>query len=112
MFSTTANIDSTYFIEILEERGLKGDEFDAAFSRIVESQLREEQFIEFNFSINEAQVKRVMGTFRSVAYQILQNYPRSVNVSCEIGREQELMEQIQKLPFVESTALIGIIGGY
>lgn len=112
MFSATANIDSTYFKEILEERGLKGDEFEAAFSRIIESQRKEEQFIEFKYSVNETLLKKIMATFRSVAYQIHQNYPRSVNVSCEPGSEQEVMGQIQKLPFVESTALIGIIDDF
>ncbi len=104
-----APVDSGYFKELLQEQGLTGSAFDRAYNRLVDSQNREERLFEFQFSVNENGLKEIMGSFRSVAYQILQNYSRSVNVTCDPGKEQELMEEIEKLPFVESTALIGIL---
>lgn len=109
-FMEPASVDSAYFKDLLEQRGLRGSNFDRAYDRLIASQTREELLFEFDYSINELRLKKIMGNFRSVAYQILQNYTRSVNVVCTPGKEQELMEEIEQLPFVESTALIGIIG--
>tara|TARA_R110000868_G_scaffold306734_1_gene568058 strand:+ start:91180 stop:91815 length:636 start_codon:yes stop_codon:yes gene_type:complete len=103
-------VDSSYFRELLEEQGLLGAAFEQAFSRLVESQTKEEYFFEFDYSVNESRLKEIMGSFRSVAYQLLQNYTRSVNVTCTPGKEQELMEEIEQLPYVENTALIGVLG--
>lgn len=109
-FLEPAPVDSAYFKELLEQRGLTGSNLDQAYDRLISSQTREEVLFEFNYSVNELRLKEIMGNFRSVAYQILQNYARSVNVTCTPGKEQELMEEIEQLPFVESTALIGVIG--
>lgn len=110
-FSAPAPVDSSYFTGILQEQGLSGDAFDAAFERLVRSQSNEELFFEFSYSVNVPRLKQIMGTFRSVAYQVYRDYQRSVNVTCEPGKEEELMKKIEELPYVESTALIGIIGG-
>ncbi len=105
-----APVDSAYFKELLEQRGLTGENFDQAYARLIESQTRDETLCECKYSVNEDALKRIMGNFRSVAYQILRNYPRSVNVTCTPGTEQELMDKIEELPFVESSALIGVLG--
>ncbi|GAB5410477.1 MAG: hypothetical protein BalsKO_28420 [Balneolaceae bacterium] len=110
LFYEPAPVDSAYFKELLEQRGLSGENFDRAYDRLITSQTRDETLFEFTYSVNEDRLKQIMGNFRSVAYQILQNYPRSVNVTCTPGEEQELMGKIEQLPFVESTALIGVIG--
>ncbi|MFV1884113.1 MAG: hypothetical protein ACMZ7B_06485 [Balneola sp.] len=110
-FLAPAPVDSSYFIGILQEQGLSGGAFDSAFERLVRSQSNKELFFEFSYSVNVPRLKQIMGTFRSVAYQIHRDYQRSVNVSCEPGKEEELMKKIEELPYVESTALIGIIGG-
>ncbi|MEQ9307933.1 MAG: hypothetical protein RLN90_00655 [Balneolaceae bacterium] len=108
-FLEPATVDSAYFKELLQQRGLTGTNLDQAYDRLIASQTREELLFEFRYSVNEARLKEIMGVFRSVAYEILQNYARSVNVTCTPGNEQELMEKIEQLPFVESTALIGVI---
>ena len=109
-YFASAPVDSAYFKELLEQRGLTGENFDQAYARLIESQTRDETLFEFKYSVNEEALKRIMGSFRSVAYQILRNYPRSVNVVCTPGNEQELMDKIEELPFVESSALIGVLG--
>lgn len=106
----SAPVDSAYFRELLQQQDLTGSDLDQAYNRLIESQTRKEHLFEFDYSVNETMLKAIMGNFRAVAYQILQNYPRSVNVSCEPGYEQELMTTIEELPFVESTALIGVLG--
>ncbi|MBO6522952.1 MAG: hypothetical protein JJ971_03935 [Balneolaceae bacterium] len=108
-FIESVPIDSTYFKELLEEQGLTGEAFDQAYDRLLTSQSNEERFFEFRHSVNVGRLKEIMGNFRSVAYQIFRDFPRSVNVACEPGKEKELMEKIEELPYVESTALIGII---
>lgn len=109
-FKESAPVDSSYFEGVLREQGLSGEAFDAAFERLVSSQSNEQLFFEFDFSVNEARLKQIMGSFRSVAYQLYQNFPRSVNVTCDPGSEDMLMKKIEELPYVESTALIGVIG--
>ncbi len=108
-FTESTPVDSAYFRELLEEQGLSGEAFDQAFERLLTSQTNEERFFEFKYSVNTDQLKKIMGNFRSVAYQIFRDFPRSVNVSCEPGQEEELMKKIEELPYVESTALIGVI---
>lgn len=109
-FEESSPVDSAYFKDILEQQGLTGLELDEAYTRLINSQTRKELYFEFEFSVNEVRLKEIMGEFRSVAYSIHQNYTRSVNIKCEPGSEQELMTEIERLPFVESTALIGVIG--
>ena len=108
-FKEGAPVDSAYFRGLLQEQGLAGEAFDRAFERLIESQQSEEQFFEFDYSVNLSRLKEIMGEFRSVAYQVFQDFPRSVNVSCEPGSEEELMKKIEELPYIESTALIGVI---
>lgn len=108
-FKESAPVDSSYFKELLEEQGLTGEAFDQAYNRLIASQTDEELFFEFDYSVNIDRLKQIMGNFRSVAYQVFRDFPRSVNVSCEPGSEEELMKKIEELPYVESTALIGVL---
>ncbi len=108
-FKESAPVDSSYFKELLEEQGLTGEAFDQAYERLISSQTNEEHFYEFEYSVNIDRLKQIMGNFRSLAYQVFQDFPRSVNVTCEPGSEEELMKKIEELPYVESTALIGVL---
>lgn len=110
-YKESAPVDSSYFKELLEEQGLTGEAFDQAYKRLIASQTDKELFFEFDYSVNVDRLKQIMGNFRSVAYQVFRDFPRSVNVSCKPGSEEELMKKIEELPFVESTALIGVIEG-
>ncbi len=108
-FSQSAPVDTSFFENLLEEQGLNGTEREQALIRLISSQSIEELFFEFEYTVNTMRLKEIMGEFRSVAYQILKDYPRSVNIACTPGEEAELMTKIEKLPFVLSTALIGVI---
>lgn len=66
-------------------------------------------FIELDYSINTKALKLMMGNFRDVAYKILSNEPKSVTLEAEPGNEFVLMDKVEKLPFVESTAMVGSI---
>lgn len=50
-----------------------------------------------------------MANYRSVAYEIISDFPRTVNILVEPGTENEQMLKVEQLPFVQYTALIGII---
>ncbi|XWN36992.1 MAG: hypothetical protein ROO71_13640 [Balneola sp.] len=69
----------------------------------------ETYFIEFDYSINKKELKRLMGEFRDVAYKIISDQPRTVTLKAEPGNEPLLMDRVEQLHFVESTAMIGTI---
>ncbi|MCR9130959.1 MAG: hypothetical protein NXI08_00205 [bacterium] len=102
-------VDSAYFRELVDAQGLSKEETDAAFKRVLESQRIERLFIRFQYSMNESAVKAFMANYRSVAYEIISDFPRTVNILVEPGSENEQMLKVEQLPFVQYTALIGII---
>ena len=65
--------------------------------------------IRFDYSINEKIAKRILGGFRDVAYKIISDQPRTVTLKAEPGNEPLLMDKVEQLHFVESTAMIGTI---
>lgn len=109
VFSETTPVDTSYFKGVLERQGVSGTELDKALTRLLESQSSQRTFIEFDYSINDERLKLLMRSFRSVAYDVTRDIPRTVNIQCEPGNEQEIMERIEQLLFVESTALIGVL---
>lgn len=70
---------------------------------------QEDYVIEFDYSVDVKKAKRVMGEFRDVAYKIFRNSLRTVTLEAEPGNEPLLMDKIEQLPFVESTAMIGTV---
>ncbi len=109
VFSEPVRVDTSSFESTLSQQGLTGDEYDKALARLLAFESRVTQIYEFDFSVDEAKLKEIMGGFRNVAYTIYRNTPRSVNIKCEPGTEQEAMERVDQLPYVHSTALIGMI---
>lgn len=103
-------VDTAYFRELLSTRDLAPDDYEQSLKRIVESQSNERLFIRFHYSLNKTAVQRFMQSYRSVAYEVISDFPRSVNIVVDPGKENDVMMQVEQLPFVESTALIGIIG--
>lgn len=65
--------------------------------------------IEFDYSINSIKLKKLLGELRDVAYRILSDQPRTVTLKAEPGNEPLLMDKVEQLPFVTSTAMIGTI---
>lgn len=66
-------------------------------------------FVEFDYSINRRALKKLMGDFRDVAYKVISDQPRTVTLKAEPGNEPFLMDKVEQLHFVESTAMIGTI---
>lgn len=69
----------------------------------------EEYFVEFDYSVDVKKAKVIMGEFRDVAYKVFRNSLRTVTLKAEPGNEPMLMDKVEQLPFVESTAMIGTI---
>lgn len=65
--------------------------------------------IEFKFSVNKVELKKIMGEYRDIAYKIIRDTPRTVTLEAEPGNEPLLMDKVEALPFVASTAMIGTI---
>ncbi len=103
-------VDSAYFRELLATQNLSADEYQSSLDRIIASQTIERLYLQFQYFMNEEAVIKFMTNFRSVAYEIISDFPRSINILVEPGTEQEVMLEVEKLPFVDYTALIGIIG--
>ncbi|RNC83096.1 MAG: hypothetical protein ED557_10295 [Balneola sp.] len=109
VYSDQVRIDTTSFENMLSVQGLTGEEYDKALARLLEFESRPTVLYEFDYSVDEARLKEIMAGFRNVAYDIFRNPPRSVNIQCEPGTEQDAMTKVEELPFVQSTALIGIV---
>ena len=67
----------------------------------------EDYVIEFDYSIDVNKAKKLMGEFRNIAYKIVRNSFRTVTLQAEPGNEPLLMDKVEQLHFVESTAMIG-----
>ena len=70
---------------------------------------QEDYIIEFDYSVDVKRAKVIMGEFRDVAYKVFRNSLRTVTLKSEPGNEPMLMDKVEELPFVESTAMIGTI---
>ena len=103
-------VDSAYFRELLATQDLNPDEYESSLERIIASQTIERLYLQFQYSMNERAVINFMTNFRSVAYEIISDFPRTVNILVEPGTERDVMLDVEQLPFVEYTALIGVIG--
>jgi hypothetical protein len=106
-FYTTSLKDEALKLEqYLEESNLSEEQK----KRIKEETAPAETYIvEFDYSINKNEVKKLMGEFRDVAYKVISDQPRTVTLKAEPGNEPLLMDKVERLPFVESTAMIGTI---
>jgi len=102
-------VDTSFFEDLLSSQDLEPDNYDASLARIIANQTSERLFIRFQYSMNEQAVIRFMTEFRAVAYEIISDFPRTTNILVEPGTEKDVMLEIEKLPFVEYTALIGVI---
>ncbi len=70
---------------------------------------QEDYILEFDYSVDIKKAQKVMGEFRDVAYKIFRNSLRTVTLKAEPGNEPLLMDKVEQLSFVESTAMIGAI---
>ncbi len=102
--------DTEEYREKLRAQGLSGELLDQAVQRLVAAGPQQHILIQFNYNITSEQVKTIMGGFRDLAYSIEQDFPRTVNIKADPGEERSVMERAEQLPFVQSTALIAVLG--
>lgn len=102
-------VDTSYFRELLISQDLNEESYELALERIIKSQSRERLFIRFQYNLNERSVVKFMTQHRSIAYEIISDFPRTVSIMVEPGTEKDVMFEVEKLPFVEYTALIGVL---
>lgn len=101
---------STYEKERLEEFLNSSSFSEDQKKELTDNAAPVEMFIvELDYSINIKALKKMMGEFRDVAYKIVSNQPRSVTLKAKPGNEPLLMDKVEQLSFVESTAMIGTI---
>ena len=85
------------------------EQFNTMADRIIESMTEARLILTFRYSVDEKTMKSIMGLYRNTAYRVIQNYPRTVNIKAEPGKEPELMQKVEQLPFVTSTAMIAVL---
>ncbi|HCI69986.1 MAG TPA: hypothetical protein DF712_18755 [Balneola sp.] len=108
---------TAFYATSLKEETIKLEQLleDTSLSAEEKEQIKKETapvetfFVEFNYSINRKALKELMGEFRDVAYKIISDQPRTVTLKAEPGNEPLLMDKVEQLLFVESTAMIGTI---
>lgn len=102
-------IDTTALLNDIISMGIPMSQREAVLQRMINSENVPEFFLTLDYSVNSRRAKQLMGEFRNVAYDILRDYPRTVNIKAEPGKEPEAMEKVEALPFVESTAMIAVL---
>lgn len=105
-FTTSLKDEAIKLEQYLEESTLSEEQKE----RVRKDAAPVETYImEFDYSINKKELKKLMGEFRDVAYKIISDQPRTVTLKAEPGNEPLLMDKVEQLSFVESTAMIGTI---
>ena len=107
--STRSDLVESAFMDSLKKLNLTPEAFQNARIDFLRSQPIGSFIIEFDYSVNEARLKEIMGGFRNVAYNITQNIARTVQIYTEPGNEEQVMAKVDSLPFVQYVALIGLL---
>ena len=102
--------DSLNFKEQLRNQGIDENRINDALERYLSNHNDQLIQIWFDYQMTERLVMNFMTNYRSVAYQFFPILPKTVNILVEPGTEREIMMEVDQLPFVEYTALIGVIG--
>ena len=103
------NLDESDFLDSLKKLDLSFEAFQNARFDFLRSQSIGSFVIEFDYSVNETKLKKIMGEFRNVAYNITQNIARTIQVYSDPSNEEEIMTRVDSLPFVKYVALIGVL---
>tara|TARA_R110002096_G_scaffold237751_7_gene428652 strand:- start:8032 stop:8673 length:642 start_codon:yes stop_codon:yes gene_type:complete len=98
--------DYQIFEQELRKKKLSKEAYQQARLDFLSSQSTDSYLITFDYSVNDAVLKKIMREFKDVAYFIKQNFPRIVNVEVVPGTELEKMDTIETLPYIKFTAMI------
>ena len=66
--------------------------------------------VAFNYDVSRQDFESIKKQFPDFTYDFFSSPRRTVNLKTEIGKEYDAIEEVSKLPFVETAAMIGIIG--
>lgn len=105
----TVEFDSLNFKKQLSEQGVNDERIKQSMQRYLSTFNEKKVRIWFNYDMNEQDVINFMTDFRSVAYNIIPVQAKTVTILVEEGTENDVMLEVEKLPFVEYTALIGVL---
>lgn len=92
--------------KLLQQRGYTEEQIKELYKESPEMTM---YIIRFDYSINEKVAKQILGEYRDVAFRILIKPLKTVTLKAEVGEEPLLMDKVEQLHFVESTAMIGTI---
>ncbi len=106
-YKTTLADETKSLRQNLENSSLSGKEKNAILKRM--NPEAETYLIELNYHINKKALKEMMKEFRDVAYKIIRDNPRTVTLQADPGKEPFLMDRVEQLYFVKSTAMIAAI---
>lgn len=66
--------------------------------------------VEFDYHIDTIMAANILSSFDDLVFNFTPWPPKTVTILSEPGNEPEMMEQVEQLPFVHYTAMIGKIG--
>lgn len=92
--------------KLLQQRGYTEEQIKELYKESPEMTM---YIIRFDYSINGKVAKQILGEYRDVAFRILIKPLKTVTLKAEVGEEPLLMDKVEQLHFVESTAMIGTI---
>lgn len=98
--------------KILSERSLEGGEFTSMKERLGYMKSGKLILVQFNYGMTKEKFTDFINAFPNVkkeTHDLPPTIQRSANLIVETGKEIEAVEEVSKLPFVQTAALIGII---
>ena len=66
--------------------------------------------VSFSYDLYKKDFKSFMSDYPSLVYRFVSDPSRSANLKTEIGKELDAIDEVSKLPFVQTAAMIGILG--
>lgn len=66
--------------------------------------------VSFSYDLYKKDFKKFMSEYPSLVYRFVSEPSRSANLKTEIGKELDAIDEVSKLPFVQTAAMIGILG--
>lgn len=104
-----SEIDPREMMDSLEKEGLTKAEISQALQKLQQQRKMGTYLIEFAYELNRDMADQKMRSYPNIAYEAFSDAPRMATLRAEPGKEKEAMQRAEMIPFVEYTALIGMI---
>lgn len=96
-------------LDSLQKKGMTDLEISRAMKALQQEKAGGTYRLELDFAFNKTNALEKMKNYEGIAWEIMGDSPRLVNIKAEPGNEAEVMNKAEQLPFVEYTALIGML---